>query len=171
MYEALKQIYADLKTDGNEEVIKHLVIDRVDYCTYGNTHPFRIRIVNRVNDNFDYFYIKIADASRVYGLELEHILSPNRINYVTCDNTLVEEHIAGVPGDAFLKQDLETDLESPIRLAKEFVKFNERCFVRLLGEPGRVAEVHFLEPVAASEDGRRRMADTCRARIIAAMAG
>ncbi|MFT3807960.1 lysophospholipid acyltransferase family protein [Arenimonas sp.] len=43
-------------------------------------------------------------------------------------------------------------------------------FLRLLGEPGRVAEVHFLEPVAASEDGRRRMADTCRERIVAAMA-
>ena len=35
----------------------------------------------------------------------------------------------------------------------------------------RVAEVHFLEPVASSEDGRRRMAETCRERIIAAMAG
>ena len=43
-------------------------------------------------------------------------------------------------------------------------------FIRLLGEPGRVAEVHFLEPVAPSEDGRRRMADTCRERIAAAMA-
>lgn len=42
-------------------------------------------------------------------------------------------------------------------------------FLRLLGEPGRVVEVHFLEPVAASEDGRRRMADTCRERIVAAM--
>ena len=134
VYESLKQIYADLKSDGNEEVIKHLVIDRVDFCTYGNTHPFRIRIVNRVNDNFDYFYIKIADASRVYGLELEHILSPNRINYVTHENTLVEEHIAGVPGDIFLQQELETNLEAPIRLAKEFVKFNERCFVQLLGD-------------------------------------
>lgn len=43
-------------------------------------------------------------------------------------------------------------------------------FWRLLGEPARAAEVHFLEPVAASEDGRRRMADTCRQRIIDAMA-
>jgi len=43
-------------------------------------------------------------------------------------------------------------------------------FCRLLGEPTRVAEVHFLEPVAASEDGRRRMADTCRQRICDAMA-
>ena len=42
-------------------------------------------------------------------------------------------------------------------------------FLRLLGEPSRVAEVHFLEPVAASDDGRRRMADTCRERIAAAM--
>ena len=134
VYESLKKIYADLKTDGNQEVIHHLVIDRVDYCTYGNTHPFRVRIVNKVNDNFDYFYIKIADASRVYGQELEHILSPNRINYITHDNTLVEEHIAGVPGDVFLSQDLNVVVESPIRLAKEFVKFNERCLVQLLGD-------------------------------------
>ncbi len=42
-------------------------------------------------------------------------------------------------------------------------------FWRLLGEPARVAEVHFLEPVAASDDGRRRMADACRERIVAAM--
>jgi 1-acyl-sn-glycerol-3-phosphate acyltransferase len=42
-------------------------------------------------------------------------------------------------------------------------------FLRLLGEPAREAEVHFLEPVAAADDGRRRMADTCRDRIIAAM--
>lgn len=42
-------------------------------------------------------------------------------------------------------------------------------FVRLLGEPSRVAELHFLDPVSASEDGRRRMADACRERIAAAL--
>lgn len=42
-------------------------------------------------------------------------------------------------------------------------------FLRLLGEPPRLAEVHFLEPVAASDEGRRRMAETCRERIVAAM--
>lgn len=42
-------------------------------------------------------------------------------------------------------------------------------FLRLLGEPARMAEVHFLEPVAATEDGRRRMAQTCRERIVTAM--
>lgn len=44
-------------------------------------------------------------------------------------------------------------------------------FLRLLGDPPRVAEVHFLEPIRASEDGRRRMAETCRERIVRAMQG
>jgi hypothetical protein len=134
IYESLKKIYADLKTDGDETVIKHLTIDRVDTCTFANTKPFRVRIINEVNDNFDYFYIKKADASRVYGLELEHILSPNVINYCTDEDTLVEEHIAGIPGDQFMQHHLKDPTLNQIRLAKEFVKFNERCFVRLLGD-------------------------------------
>ncbi|MCK7592249.1 lysophospholipid acyltransferase family protein [Pseudomarimonas salicorniae] len=42
-------------------------------------------------------------------------------------------------------------------------------FLRLLGEPGRDAEVHFLRPVQPSEDGRRRLAEACRSQIVAAM--
>ncbi|MGV8959737.1 MAG: lysophospholipid acyltransferase family protein [Stenotrophomonas sp.] len=45
-------------------------------------------------------------------------------------------------------------------------------FLRLLGEPARRAEVHFLEPIAASDlEGRRRIAETSRARIVAVMTG
>ena len=131
---ALKTIYAELKADGDMSVTGHLTIDRVDLCTYGNTQPFRVRVRNQVNDNFDYFYIKRADASRVYGLELEHILSPNRISYLTSNQTLVEEHIAGIPGDVFFHNQLSDAATNPIRLCKEFVKFNERCFLRLLGD-------------------------------------
>jgi hypothetical protein len=134
IYENLKSIYADLKTDGDESVIKHLVVDRVDICSYANTLPFRIRISNKINDNYDYFYIKKADASRIYGLELEHLLSPNVLSYFTCENTLVEEHIAGITGDLFMLNHLNDSNLNPIRLAKEFIKFNERCFVRLLGD-------------------------------------
>ncbi len=42
-------------------------------------------------------------------------------------------------------------------------------FLRLLGEPGCTAEVHFLEPVPVNPEGRRRMADATRRRIIAAL--
>jgi hypothetical protein len=132
--DGLVKIYAILKTEGDYSFTKHLDVARVDYCTFGNSHPFRIRIVNKFNDNYDHYYIKIADASRVYGLELEHILSPNRITFFTCDNTLVEEHIPGIPGDTFIQQMINAPETNKIRLAKEFVKFNERCFVRLLGD-------------------------------------
>ena len=134
IYYALKMIYSILKADGDMSVMQHLYVDRVDLCVYGNTRPFRIRIVNQINDNFDYFYIKYADASRVYGLELEHILSPNRMNYTVADHTLIEEHIAGIPGEQFFKDFLHNEQQNLTRLAKEFVKFNERCFVRLLGD-------------------------------------
>jgi len=132
--DGLVKIYAILKTEGDYSFTSHLDVARVDYCTFGNSHPFRIRIVNKFNDNYDHYYIKIADASRVYGLELEHILSPNRITFFTCDNTLVEEHIPGIPGDIFIQNMMNAPETNKIRLAKEFVKFNERCFVRLLGD-------------------------------------
>lgn len=134
LHDGLKKIYALLKSAGDVSVIEHLYIDRIDLCIYGNTQPFRIRIVNKINDLFDYFYIKIADASRVYGLELEHLISPNKINYLVCGNTLIEEHIQGIPGDDFIKNHLHDQTINPMRLAKEFVKFNERCLVRLLGD-------------------------------------
>jgi len=130
----LTEVYALLKTDGDLSVIGHLRVDRIDFCHFGNSKPFRIRIINQFNDNYDYFYVKIADASRVYGLEFEHILSPNRINYLVDGNSLIEEHIAGIPGDQFIDQFLSMPNFGKIRLAKEFVKFNERCFVRLLGD-------------------------------------
>jgi hypothetical protein len=132
--ESLVKIYAILKTEGNLSFIKHLDVARIDFCSFGNSQPFRIRIVNKYNDNYDYYYIKIADASRIYGLELEHLLSPNRISYLTQYDTIVEEHIAGIPGDVFIRDQLEQGHTNKIRLAKEFVKFNERCFVRLLGD-------------------------------------
>jgi hypothetical protein len=132
--DGLIEIYAILKTEGNMAFTKHLDVARVDFCAFGNSNPFRIRIVNKYNDNYDHFYIKTADASRVYGLELEHMLSPNRITYFTHFNTLVEEHIPGIPGDLFLQQYLTQPDTNKIRFAKEFVKFNERCFLRLLGD-------------------------------------
>jgi 1-acyl-sn-glycerol-3-phosphate acyltransferase len=42
-------------------------------------------------------------------------------------------------------------------------------FVRLLGEPSRVAEVHFLEPMSAADQGRRGLAERCRERIQTAL--
>ncbi len=134
IHKGLKRIYSILKAGGDRKAEEHLHIERIDYCVFGNSHPFRIKIVNNFNEVYDYFYIKIADASRIYGLELEHILSPYWINFFVDADTLVEEHIAGVPGDQFIRFYMQRPEFNPKRIAKEFVKFNERCFVRLLGD-------------------------------------
>jgi hypothetical protein len=71
----------------------------------------------------------------VYGLELEHILSPNNINFLVYKDTLIEEHVLGIPGDSFIEENLKNvSASGKKRLSKEFVKFNERCVIRLLGD-------------------------------------
>jgi predicted unusual protein kinase regulating ubiquinone biosynthesis (AarF/ABC1/UbiB family) len=54
--------------------------------------------------------------------------------YFVSDNTLIEEHIIGIPASDYLKNNTTDSHFDETRLAKEFVKFNERCFVRLLGD-------------------------------------
>ncbi|HMR17800.1 MAG TPA: hypothetical protein PKA53_00750 [Sphingobacterium sp.] len=134
LYDALKIVYAKLKASGNTRIVQHKIIDRIEYCAFGNTRPFRIRIINRLNDVYDYFYVKRADASRIYGLELEQILSPNPVNYIYGHDTLIEEHIVGIPGDVFNKTQMYEPDYNQTRIAKEFVKFNERCIISLLGD-------------------------------------
>ncbi len=132
---SLKKVYTILHSDGNESTIPFLNVDAIDYCTFGNSKPFRIKIRNILNDNYTYFYVKTADASRVYGLELEHMLSPYNLNFLVYKNTLIEEHIAGIPGDEFIKNMLpDCSKSEKSQIAKEFVKFNERCMIRLLGD-------------------------------------
>lgn len=132
---SLKQMYTILHADGSDSILPYLNIDSIDFCTFGNTKPFRIKIRNIINDNYIFIYVKKADASRIYGLELEHLLSPNRINFLVYKDTLVEEHILGIPGDVFIKEQLDDcSLQDKKAIAKEFVKFNERCFVRLLAD-------------------------------------
>jgi predicted transcriptional regulator len=112
----------------------HLMIESVQYCSFGNSKPFRIKVVNEINDNHDYYYVKQADASRIYGLELEEIFSPDKVSFLVGGDTLIEEHIVGIPCDEFIRKNKEVKIENRLRFAKEFVKFNERCFTRLLGD-------------------------------------
>lgn len=142
----LTQIYAMLKIGGDLSRTDHLSVERIDFGDFGNSRPFRIRIINRFNGNADHYYVKFADASRIYGLELEHILSPFRINYFVRENTLIEEHIAGVPGDEFIRSYLGREDVNKVRVAKEFVKFAERCYLRLLGDMRAVNYIIDITP-------------------------
>ncbi|MGV3508057.1 MAG: hypothetical protein ACO1N7_02120 [Sphingobacteriaceae bacterium] len=159
LFPNLTFIYALMHASGYTEVMDHLEIGQIDYCTFGNSKPFRIRVINQFNDNYDYFYVKVGDASRVYGLELEHLLSPNRISYLTDGNTLIEEHISGLPGDVFIKSRVNTSKFNQIRICKEFVKFNERCFIRLLGDMRSYNYVVHITPDIEGNQYRFRAID------------
>jgi len=128
----LGRVYELLVADGDK--IPYLKIASIEFCSFGNSKPFRIKVVNEINDNHDYFYIKRADASRVYGLEIEEIFSPDKVSFLVDGTTLVEEHIVGIPCDDFIKKHENVKIENRLRFAKEFVKFNERCLTRLLGD-------------------------------------
>lgn len=132
---SLKKMYTILHADGSEASLPSLNVDAIDYCSFGNSKPFRVKIRNVLNDNYTYMYIKRADASRVYGLEIEHLLSPDRINFLVHNETLVEAHIQGIPGDVFMEKGYKSfSSKDQKQLSKEFVKFNERCMLRLLGD-------------------------------------
>ena len=130
LYPALLSTYALLKA-GDFLHPSELEVQQVDFCEFGNSVPFRVKV--KACGKIDHFYIKIADASRIYGLELEELTSPHRSDFLYDNNTLVEAHIEGIPGDVFLREHLDScaDLKS---LASAFVSFNERCFARLLGD-------------------------------------
>lgn len=126
--EKLQALYVQLKNDTGIE------IESIDFCEFANSMPFRINISNTANNSKDFFYIKSADASRIYGLELEQLLTDNHINFLYHQNTLVEEHIDGIPGDVFLELSTSLAKEEKKLLASEFICFNENCFARLLGD-------------------------------------
>lgn len=114
--------------------LKQLDITAIDFCEFANSMPFRVTVSNRLYNQSDFFYIKTADASRIYGLELEQLTSPNKIVFYYHLNTLVETHIDGIPGDSFLEHVDQLPPPDQEQLAIEFVRFNERCFARLLGD-------------------------------------
>lgn len=124
----LSLLYAQLKNE------RDIQIDSIDFCEFANSMPFRINITHTKNNQQDLFYIKSADASRIYGLELEQLLTNNHINFLYHQNTLVEEHIDGIPGDNFLEAISELKEEEKKLLSEAFIRFNESCFARLLGD-------------------------------------
>jgi hypothetical protein len=71
----------------------------------------------------------------------------------------VEEHIAGIPGDIFISRWLDRPEVAPIRIAKELVKFNERCFVRLLGDMRSYNFVFVITPDFEGSQVRIRAMD------------
>src|SRR5215204_1150107 len=46
IHASLKRMYSILKSSGHTQAEEHLYIERIDYCLFANSKPFRIKIVN-----------------------------------------------------------------------------------------------------------------------------
>lgn len=40
---SLKRVYSILHSDGSDDIIQYLNVDTIDYCTFGNSKPFRTK--------------------------------------------------------------------------------------------------------------------------------
>ncbi len=49
---SLKKVYSILHSDGSDRILEYLNVDAVDFCTFGNSKPFRIKVRNILNDNY-----------------------------------------------------------------------------------------------------------------------
>ena len=96
----LKKIYTLLHSDGNESGIQYLNVDSIDYCTFGNSKPFRIKIRNILNDNllfFFWFYSKVLfflnQKFLFFQINISHIqylvLAYLNISLLFVDSTVV----------------------------------------------------------------------------------
>jgi len=119
--------------DGDFSVMQHLYIDRVGFCSFGTRRPFRIRIVNAFNDNPDYFYIRRRTPRAFTALNLSTAFAqPPQFHHARQQPRRGAHR--GRAGRYLFQRRGWTTRAQPIRIAKELVKFNERCFVRLLGD-------------------------------------
>lgn len=104
----------------------------IDYCEYANSMPFRINILLE-DQSETCFYIKSADASRVYGMELDRLLSDHSLTYLVAGQTLFETHIQGQPVDEWMVA-AEGNREAEKAAAEAFIRFSTYCLTRLLGD-------------------------------------
>ena len=130
----LLQLYSWLT--GTDKIPEGLRVTAVDFCEFANSMPFRIHLqyshAQTVTNTC--FYIKNADASRVAGLLLETLLTENPVRFLCHQHTLVETHIDGQPGDECITGAQQLSKKEQEQLARAFVRFNESCFTRLLGD-------------------------------------
>lgn len=55
---SLNKIYTLLHSDGDKDVLPILKVDSIDFCTFGNSKPFRVKVRNILNDNYTIFISK-----------------------------------------------------------------------------------------------------------------
>ncbi len=114
--------------DKVEKLFKELEIKSIEEMSYADTKPLRIRL-NFSDKLEEVFYAKKFDERRLFGLELENLLSQYKYNYSASGGGIYEEEIKGVEAIEIA----ENTRKERIYL-EELVKLDYRSFVMLLGD-------------------------------------
>ena len=129
------------------------------YHQRGSTHSLGAmmeRVVARLRDGMSVGVFPEGGTGAGDGVRTFHA----RIFQVATDAAVPIQPVALCYGRAG-----KMDLRVPFGPKESFLA----NFLRVLGGPGMDAEVHFLEPVVLTDEGRRQIAETARSRIAAAL--
>jgi len=116
---------------GNEDVRR--VFHKIDGVAfhdfyYGRTCPLRVKVFFS-NDFEKTFYAKILDEKRLFGIELENMLSPYKYEYSASGGGIYEDEVPGIE-----QSRINSDTKRDNAYLEELAKLDYRAFVMLLGD-------------------------------------
>jgi hypothetical protein len=111
-----------------ERIFSEMEIDSIEEISYADTKPLKVTVefsgrLERV------FYAKPFDERRLFGLELENLLSPYKYTYSVGDGAIYEDEIHGIEA-----MEIDGETENDKNYLEEVVGLDYRCYVMLLGD-------------------------------------
>lgn len=136
--EQVKKIASHL-WGGNDDIKR--VFHKIDGMTcheliYGRTNPLRVK-VHFGNHTEKVFYAKELDEKRLFGIELEDILSEHKYNYSASGGAIYEDE---VKGDEIYR--LSNEARNDVSFLEEMAKLDYRAFLMLLKDLNPIANPH-----------------------------
>jgi len=114
------------------ELFQNLSVVSVHEYTYADHKPLRIEVMlpGAVTHTF---YAKPFNERRLYGLELEHLLSPYKYDYSVSGEAIFEDHIMGTDAKDFMEAYRGYPYRNP-DFAEEMLRLDFRTRAFLLGD-------------------------------------
>lgn len=112
----------------NQEQLRALEVRTAELIPYADNEPVRVEVASDVLEPRA-FYAKPFGEQRMFGLELEHLVS-RPYNFVVSGSGIFEEEVPGIEGVTMEKADERLD-EAYVR---ECARFEARCQALLFGD-------------------------------------
>jgi len=121
--------------DSNPEIMTQLEIVSIERIDYADKKPlrFNVQFPGKVRRFFFAKPFNSEDVGRIFGLELEHLLSPYKFDYSVGGQAIYEDGIEGMEARDFLFASGIKTASDPAFL-EELVRLDYRCQTMLVGD-------------------------------------